>query len=216
MDTKRVTQEQISAFADGELDDVQVEALLAALHHEEGRAAWETYHQIGDVLRSDDIAITLSDGFSASVAARLTKEPAILAPAATAVKTVSGQSQTGPQNARASGMKRFGMTGIVAAAAAVFAFTVAPQLMTKSDSSVPAASTVAVSTNSAASVPVASVSSMAASQVAAVAPAPTQDSVVLRDPRMDEYLMAHQRFSPSVYSSAQFARSATFATDSDK
>lgn len=39
---------------------------------------------------------------------------------------------------------------------------------------------------------------------------------VLRDARIDEYLLAHQRFSPSVYSTAQFARSATFATESGK
>jgi sigma-E factor negative regulatory protein RseA len=39
---------------------------------------------------------------------------------------------------------------------------------------------------------------------------------VLRDPRIDEYLLAHQRFSPSMFSTAQYARSATFATDSGK
>lgn len=40
--------------------------------------------------------------------------------------------------------------------------------------------------------------------------------VILRDPQIDEYLLAHQRFSPSLYSTAQFARSATFAADSGK
>jgi sigma-E factor negative regulatory protein RseA len=39
---------------------------------------------------------------------------------------------------------------------------------------------------------------------------------VLRAQGIDEYLMAHQRFSPSVYSSAQYARSATFANESGK
>jgi sigma-E factor negative regulatory protein RseA len=42
-----------------------------------------------------------------------------------------------------------------------------------------------------------------------------QGGEVLRDTRIDEYLLAHQRFSPSVYSTAQYARSATFAIDSD-
>jgi sigma-E factor negative regulatory protein RseA len=46
--------------------------------------------------------------------------------------------------------------------------------------------------------------------------APTQNGVVLRDPRIDEYLLAHQRFSPAWNSTAQYARSATFASDSDK
>jgi sigma-E factor negative regulatory protein RseA len=44
----------------------------------------------------------------------------------------------------------------------------------------------------------------------------SQDGEVLRDPRIDDYLLAHQRFSPSVYSTAQYARSATFAVESDK
>jgi sigma-E factor negative regulatory protein RseA len=38
----------------------------------------------------------------------------------------------------------------------------------------------------------------------------------LRDPGIDDYLLAHQRFSPSVYSTAQYARSATFVNDSNK
>ena len=42
------------------------------------------------------------------------------------------------------------------------------------------------------------------------------DGVVLRESRIDDYLLALQRFSPSLYSTAQYARSATFATDSDK
>jgi len=40
--------------------------------------------------------------------------------------------------------------------------------------------------------------------------------VFLRDPQFDQYLLAHQRFSPSVYSTAQYARSAAFANDKDK
>ena len=44
----------------------------------------------------------------------------------------------------------------------------------------------------------------------------SQQGEVARDPRIDEYLMAHQRFSPSMYSSAQYARSAGFTIDSDK
>jgi sigma-E factor negative regulatory protein RseA len=40
--------------------------------------------------------------------------------------------------------------------------------------------------------------------------------VYLRDPLIDQYLLAHQRFSPSVYSTAQYARSAAFANEKDK
>jgi sigma-E factor negative regulatory protein RseA len=60
----------------------------------------------------------------------------------------------------------------------------------------------------------------AAPVVVAAASAPktitvaSQDGEVLRDPQIDEYLLAHQRFSPSVYSTAQYARSASFDVDS--
>ena len=42
-----------------------------------------------------------------------------------------------------------------------------------------------------------------------------QQGEVKRDPRIDDYLFAHQRFSPS-YSSAQYTRSAAFSSDADK
>ncbi len=41
-----------------------------------------------------------------------------------------------------------------------------------------------------------------------------RNGAMLRDPRIDDYLAAHQRFSPSVYSSAQYVRSAAFVSDS--
>src|SRR4051812_23919083 len=81
MNTNNMTQEQISALADGELDDSHVDAALAALRQGPGREAWDAYHQIGDVLRSDDMAVSLSPGFEARMAARLAAEPVILAPA---------------------------------------------------------------------------------------------------------------------------------------
>ena len=66
MDTKEMTRERISAFADGECDDAHVDIVLAALREGAGKADWEIYHQIGDVLRSDDMAVQMSSGFAAS------------------------------------------------------------------------------------------------------------------------------------------------------
>jgi sigma-E factor negative regulatory protein RseA len=88
-------------------------------------------------------------------------------------------------------IRRFAMPGM-AAAVAVAAFLTVPQMMTPNAPAVTAA--------------VAPETIMVASK----------DGDVLRDPRIDDYLLAHQRFSPSVYSSAQYARAATFAVDSDK
>jgi sigma-E factor negative regulatory protein RseA len=208
MNTKEITKEQISALADGELADERVDVTLAALRLAERHSDWETYHQIGDVLRSDDMAVTLSSGFAARMAARLDAEPAIIAPAFS--DRTADQEQAAPRAARHPA-KRWAMPGMIAAAAAAaVAFITTPQLMVamKSEPMNSSAHTVLVSAQPA--------SSNASSSQPAVVSANVAEGVVLRDPRIDDYLLAHQRFSPSVYSTAQYARSATFATDSTK
>jgi sigma-E factor negative regulatory protein RseA len=198
MNTKEMTREQISALADGELADEHIELAFAALRQEGGRADWEVYHQIGDVLRSDDMAVSLSPGFAARMAARLEAEPTIVVPK-------PAQNRTGTDDAKrgASQARRWAVPSMAAAAAmATVAFFTTPQLMVawRGDNDASQTMTKMASGTEQAGV------------VAESAP----EGVVLRDPRIDDYLMAHQRFSPSVYSSAQFARSATFASDSNK
>jgi len=80
MNTKSLVHERISVFADGETSDEQLDIALAELRNEDGKATWELYHQIGDLLRSDEMAIPLSAGFSAAMAKRLAAEPALVAP----------------------------------------------------------------------------------------------------------------------------------------
>ncbi|CDG82265.1 sigma-E factor negative regulatory protein [Janthinobacterium agaricidamnosum] len=74
MDTQKRLHENISALADGELAEHEVELAFAALDTPDGRAAWNAYHQIGHALRSDDCGFDLSGGFSAQLAARLAAE----------------------------------------------------------------------------------------------------------------------------------------------
>ncbi|GIZ51063.1 sigma-E factor negative regulatory protein [Noviherbaspirillum aridicola] len=205
MDTKQKTREQVSALADGELDDAQLDLALAALRDGDARADWELYHRIGDALRSEEVAdVSLSEGFSARLAARLEAEPTIIAPAPVvqAAATVSAR-------------RRWALPGLAAAAAmASIAFVATPQLMVALNGGGPATAAaepaLAEAKTAAPVVPVAVVGSVAE-------PAVTDSgAVVLRDPHIDDYLLAHQRFSPSVYSSAQYARSATLSTQSDK
>jgi sigma-E factor negative regulatory protein RseA len=201
MNTNEISREQISAFADGELADQHVDVVLATMRKEDGCADWELYHQIGDVLRSDDMDVKLSQGFAARMAARLEMEPTIVAP----VPSVHSPTIAAPVAAPAllaRPIRRWAMPGMVAAAAmATVAFIATPQLM--------------VATKSAPSGSGAPAVASADARIAVVS-ANAPEGVVLRDPRIDEYLLAHQRFSPSVYSTAQYARSATFATDSNK
>lgn len=215
MNTKEMTGERISAFADGELADEQVEVVLAALRNPDSKSDWEIYHQIGDVLRSDDMACQLSTGFAARMAARLEAEPAIIAPVRDVVKTNDLQlAKNRMSEAGRHHQRRWAIPGMIAAAAmASVAFVATPQLMVAMKNA-PTSDSVPMlaSESKAAAARLAASVGPSSAVVTAVAP----EGVVLRDARIDDYLLAHQRFSPSVYSTAQYARSATFANDPNK
>jgi sigma-E factor negative regulatory protein RseA len=100
-------------------------------------------------------------------------------------------------------MRRFALPSVLAAAAAAVAFVATPQLMVAMQNK-PGLNTAVV------------VVGDSGSSHAALTNGAGRAGLVMRDQGIDEYLMAHQRFSPSVYSSAQYARSATFANESGK
>lgn len=94
--------EWLSAFMDGEqeLDD---DGLPAALTSAEGRARWDAYHLIGDVLRSPALAQPVSSSFHARMVAALDGEAPIIA---------------APRRSRQRRfMNRYGFPGLAAAAA---------------------------------------------------------------------------------------------------
>lgn len=208
MNTKEMAREQVSALADGELAEEHLDVALAALRRDDGRADWDIYHQIGDVLRSDDMAISLDSGFTARMAARLEAEPTIVAPGVISRTADSGNVKSDESvvtSPGASAARRWALPSMAAAAAmATVAFFTTPQLMVamKGEANSPELTSGMASTSMI--------------EENAVVATSDPEGVVLRDPRIDDYLMAHQRFSPSVYNSVQFARSATFATDSNK
>jgi len=111
-------------------------------------------------------------------------------------------------------VRRVVMPGAAAAAAIVAVVLVTGQQQTATLASAPVGATVATAVVPSAITTVASTSS--APQGAASIGSLAQQGEVARDPRIDDYLLAHQRFSPSMYSSTQYARSAAFAIDSDK
>lgn len=231
MDTKVTTKEQISALADGELGSEEMTLAFAALRSSrDARDTWEDYHRIGEVLRSEEMDVSLSAGFSARMSALLDAEPTIVAPqaaaaqpsvAAPAVQPVATAKVAANGDHRASRpgrLVRLLMPSAAAAAAAVAAVFVAmPQ-----QAVVTADAKMAAPVAQVASVPVNVPSAIATvaetngnpqnvNQLSSLA----QQGEVKRDPRIDDYLFAHQRFSPS-YSSAQYARSAAFSSDADK
>lgn len=201
-------------MADGEVPVEQLDELLASLRDKDVQDDWKLYHQIGDLLRSEDMNVRLSDDFSSRMAARLDAEPTIIAPAVTSSSPVTSHDVRTQNPAYASGKsaRRWAVPGMAAAAAmAAVAFVATPQLMVafKGTSDSQSAS---ISVNGATAAGTAGGSAIHETVTAASA----SGEVVVRDPRIDDYLLAHQRYSPSVYSTAQYARSATFATESNK
>lgn len=227
MDTKEISREQISALADGELVDAHVNMALTVLRQPEEHVTWDLYHQIGDVMRSEEMAFSLSDGFAAKMSARLDAEPTIIAPqlmttaaeqiiVPVAVNDATASNVVSLAPMRKRFVRRFVMPGAAAAAAivAVVLVTGPQQSATLASASAPVAGTAATAIVPSAITTVAATST--APQGAASISSLAQQGEVARDPRIDDYLLAHQRFSPSMYSSAQYARSAAFAIDSDK
>jgi sigma-E factor negative regulatory protein RseA len=72
--------EKISRLMDGEIDDAELQSVVAALKRPEALSAWACYHAIGDALRQDAHAATFRCGLSPQLAARLAAEPTVLAP----------------------------------------------------------------------------------------------------------------------------------------
>ncbi|WP_162041317.1 sigma-E factor negative regulatory protein [Undibacterium sp. YM2] len=201
--------ESISAMADGELSDAQLDSLLASLNEAESKDAWEIYHQIGDVLRSEELAVTFSADFSQRFSAKLNAEPVILAPS-TMQKTDSQDKQRKH--------KFLGAYAAVAsmAAAAVFAFIMIPQLQsfqTKPDAASQISSRAVTpgsvqlanhSGNQSGNTLAANEQTRQPAQLAQGSDKKVAELDMLRDPRIDSYLMAHQRFSPAINNGAQY------------
>lgn len=113
MGTGELSKQQISAFADGELPNDEVPAVMALLRATERTADWDIYHQIGDVIRAETMAAPLSVRFNETLAARLAAEPPLLAPKPRLVDR----------------LRPAWPVAAAAMAAALTGFVIAPQLM---------------------------------------------------------------------------------------
>ena len=179
-------REQLSALADGELDDAA--PLCAAWRSEiEVRQAWHAYHLIGDVLRSEDLA-----GAPARDAAllgrlreRLAGEPAVLAPE--------------PLPAAAAQERRWSLRAAVAMTAGVVAVggiyslmrPVADPTAIASSGQAPSATPVVADAAPGGAVPA------AANDTEPVVVVANGNVRLIRDARLDAYLAAHKQFAGS-------------------
>lgn len=186
--------ERLSAVVDGEWSDDEHSGSIFSDFTRDDRAAWSSYHLIGDALRSDDLAISpaASDAFMARFAASLEAEPHVLAPAASAQ---SAQSQRLSTGRLLLGLSRRVMPSLaVAAAAATLTWIVVPQLQGTAGQ---AGGTVQVA-------------SVAPQDLQRVAASSRQDVNIIRDASLDQYLEAHQQFAqqPVVSGSMPLIRTA--------
>jgi sigma-E factor negative regulatory protein RseA len=166
----------LSAATDG--DPQALEKLCAAWRDDaQARSRWHTYHLIGDVLRSDDLAVAPArdEAFLRRLRQTMADEPVVLAPA------------------RKPAARRLSSAWMVPATVAAGFVVVAGVLVV---------SRTELATQQPA-VPMAALSSpdLAARQVGTAIPAPMATPVaagsqdmrgLLRDARVDEFLRAHQ------------------------
>lgn len=189
---KMQTQEIISALADGQLHgDAFARGVELAAGDPAGREAWQTYHLIGDVLRSGEMAVgTLPNAFMSRLQSRLAQERRPLTGQAGAVEADRPVVVARKQDAANDTSFRWKLVAGFASVAAVAAvgWAVVGGFMAKPGEA-----------------------QLAASPAGTVL-AGSERGVMIRDPRLDEFLAAHRQLggASALQMPAGFLRNATF------
>jgi sigma-E factor negative regulatory protein RseA len=184
-------EQALSALMDGELDAAAAARLAEACRGDARlRAAWHSYHLIGDVMRSQDLAQRPAHdaAFVLRLRERLAEEPVLLAPQPVAQRELRRRRL--PPRAWAA-------SAVAAGAMAVGGVLVVARLQVPELR--PAGQVLAQAPRSAAQ-PLALIGTTAVP--AAQAPVPVAavaepDDRLLRDARLDRYLVAHKQWGSS-------------------
>ena len=189
-------RERLSALLDGELDGNAVSQACAQWRDSaESRSTWHAYGLIGDVLRSDDLAgdAARDAGFLAALRARMASEPVVLAPQPLEVPAPVAL----PAAARAvaaGGTRRWSWMAPTAVAAGFVA--VAGVLTLTRPGLLPERADATSVARATAPAPAAETLVGTSAQ-----PAEPQTFVasgqLIRDARLDRYLVAHKQFAGS-------------------
>jgi sigma-E factor negative regulatory protein RseA len=243
MNDDPIQREQLSALVDGEASELQLQAVLAYAESDEGQQSWRMYHLIGDVLRSPELAHHSQHDVLSGVRAFMASEPLRQAESALPLGQLEQvvpvpQSQSSgrlvgngapvvafpTRSAANASVFRWKMAAGVASMAAVAAIGWSVMLSgTSQQSAVLAADLGAPQASALMAAAPASVSAeesgpplgeqAQSSSVVAVA-GPYGQSVMLRDPRLDELLASHPQYSSAanLQMPASFLRNANFAS----
>lgn len=184
---KMQTQELISALADGQLrGEAFARGVEAAAMDPVAREAWHTYHLIGDVLRSGELAAgTMPTAFLSRLQLRLQQEQR---------QAAAGQQparvEPAPQEAANDASFRWKLAAGFASLAAVAAigWTVVGGLAEKPEQG------------------------QLAAGAGGTVVAGSERGAMIRDPRLDEFLAAHRQLggASALQMPAGFLRNATF------
>jgi len=198
-----VAGEALSALIDGEADANAVSRVCAVWRDDATtRLDWHTFHLIGDVLRSDDLASTpgRDAAFLARLRERLGDEPVVLAPAplaSAAAPRLRSRRWAGPVAVAAGFVAVAGVLVVMRATGPVAAeATLAGAMPTAPSGLAPVGASTAAA-------PVADAGIESERLV--------RGGTVLRDARLDRYLAAHKQFagSSALGVPSSFLRSAT-------
>jgi len=185
-------QELVSALADAQLrGEAFARGVEQVTADAQAREAWATYHLIGDVLRSADLAAgTPPDRFLARLQQRLAAEPV---PQRPVLPVVATEAVAPAQAERAAANDTGWRWKLVAGMASVTAMA-------------------AVAWNLAGGGTAAQPQMAAAPAGSAQVVATTEAGTMIRDARLDQLMAAHRQFGSAnaLQTSAGFLRNATF------
>ena len=201
---QEMNKELLSALVDGELHGEALEQALVCAESAEGCASWELYHLVGDVLRSPDLAHHSQHDLLSGLRAQLAQEPPLQL-------TPSELEQVAARMEQAS-------VPVVAlrdpaADGSVFRWKVAAGF-----ASVAAVAALSWNLMGGSSAPQGPVLASAPVNMSTPVVVATEEGDVLRDPRLDALMAAHQQHASraSLQTPAEFLRNASFAERSSK
>lgn len=217
MNQTMTVREQVSALADGHLQgEAFAQAIEAVCVEGESRAVWQAYHVVGDVLRSGTHApCSDSAAFLSRFQQRLAAEPVVAMPAlkpVTAPVVLQVQRRTDAANEPVFRWK------LVAGAASMVAVAAISWTLIGNGTSVSqAGAQIAAQQQQPAANSVLAAAAVNSPQSAGNTLTPTRvlvgngnPQVMLRDPRLDQLLEAHQQAGGASQMPSSFLRNATF------
>lgn len=197
-DPGRARGEELSALLDGELQGGPVERICSEWRADErSRDTWHSYALIGDVLRCEDLAHSCAsdEQFLRDFRKRMASEPVVLAPRAVP-HSVDGSSGNGALPAVRSERAWAWPAALAAGFVVVVGAVVGVQNPRVTASAMPQIAAAPVGNATDSLVKVSQAEDAAPSSD--IYPAGMElvfDGQVIRDPRLDRYLLAHKQFA---------------------